>query len=135
MDVIHGADGILTAKCRFPAVIAGEFRVSTFSCTEGEIKQFWLRRGFLHRMRIMRIARPDMLIENIPVPQPSIAAKIQLPGTNSADGHADIFEILPFIDSRNAALVKRLQPIGVQFFVGGKTSFSKSVYRTIGQRQ
>ena len=40
-------------------------------------------------------------------------------GANAADGHADLVELSAVIDFRHATSEEGLDPIGVEFFVGG----------------
>ncbi len=56
------------------------------------------RRYRRHRLCIVLGARAERLIENVPVPKPSVAAKIQLPGAEPADRHADESEVFALVD-------------------------------------
>src|ERR1039458_8520639 len=67
----------------------------------------------------MGITGADMLIENVPMPEFAIAAEVKLSARNSAHRHADVFQFrLAAIEGWSPAGKERLDPGGIQFFVG-----------------
>ena len=54
----------------------------------------------------MSLARADRLIEDVPMPQPSVAAQIKLARADAAHGHADIFKFAAAQNFRRAARKK-----------------------------
>src|SRR5262245_25291695 len=59
------------------------------------------------------------LIENVPMPQPSIATQVKLSCANPADRHPDFFEVRATVCCALATIRERLHPLGPQLFVGG----------------
>ena len=71
----------------------------------------------------MGVARADMLIENVPMPELSVAAQIELAGADAADGHADLLQLGPAVDGRDAAGEQRPHPRRIELLVGGNQLF------------
>ncbi len=74
-------------------------------------------RGGPHRLGVMLGARADIAVENIPMPQFSIAAQVKLAGTYAADRHPDLVELRAAIDGALAAGGERCDPFGPQLLV------------------
>lgn len=76
--------------------IHGSFLViapGTYSQREALVQ----RRRRFQRLGVMFRARPDILIEYVPMPQLPVATKIKLARANPTDWHADVVEILASI--------------------------------------
>jgi len=65
----------------------------------------------------MAVARALILIEDIPMPQLAVAAKVELPGAKPADRQADFSQLGPLKNSGRPALKERAHPIRVELFV------------------
>ena len=61
----------------------------------------------------------DFLVEEVPMPEPAIAAEIKLAGTEAADGHANFLEAGTAIGGAFAAGGEGGDPFGRQLLVGG----------------
>jgi len=53
------------------------------------------------------------------VPEPAVAAQVELAGTNPAHRHAHVPQLLAAIDRRHAALEERLDPLRRELLVPG----------------
>ena len=54
-------------------------------------------------MGVVAVARADLPIKDVPVPELSIAAQVELAGTDAADGHADLLQLGAAVDGPLAA--------------------------------
>ena len=70
-----------------------------------------------HGVGVVRGAGVDRLVEDVPVPEPSVAAQIDLPGTDAAYWHADPAELIPFINGWFASLGQRGPPGRIEVFL------------------
>jgi hypothetical protein len=69
-------------------------------------------------MRVVLVRRRKVLIEDIPMPEFSVTAQIELAGAYSAYGHADFFQFRAAVNGWFAPREERLHPGGIEFFVG-----------------
>ena len=69
-------------------------------------------------MGVVMVAGAHGLVEDVPVPELAVAAQVELARAESADGHADLFQVLAAIDLAGPAVEERLDPLGIEFLVG-----------------
>ena len=65
----------------------------------------------------MSVARANVPIKNIPVPELAVATEIKLTARDAADGHADGFQFRAAIHRAFAARRQRLHPLRAEFFI------------------
>ncbi len=67
----------------------------------------------------MAVAGVFDLVKNVPMPQFTVTAQIQLAGADAAHGHADFIQVRPAAHASLPAFEEGFYPIGVEFFIGG----------------
>jgi hypothetical protein len=76
------------------------------------------RVGVIGTAAVAEVARLRQ-VEEVPVPEFAVAAQVELPGADAADGHADLVQVVAAVDCRLAAGGERPEPVGPQLLVGG----------------
>src|ERR1035441_124622 len=64
-------------------------------------------------------AGADALVEDVPVPELAVAAKVELTCADAADGHADLLKVRASIDRPFAALKERFHPFRAELLIRG----------------
>ena len=100
----------LQAATTDPASVATTTKVNGKSLQHGALGH--------ERMGVVGVARADLLVEDIPMPEIAVAAKVELARAEPADRHADLLQLVPAVDRAAAPGRQRLDPRGAQLFVG-----------------
>ena len=117
--VLDAADRVLAAERDLaPAGAVQRADLHLIALRDQQREALIQRRGRRQRMGVVLRPGADVPVEDVPVPQPAVAAQVQLPGAEAADGHADLLEFRSAVDGRLAPRRERLDPLRRQPFVG-----------------
>jgi type I restriction enzyme R subunit len=132
ITVFHDADWILAAEAHVRKTCLVQ-RVATVANLQD--KTLFDGRCGLHRTGVVVGAGAHWLIEDVPVPEPAVAAEVELSRANAADRHANVLQRLASVDHRRAAIKQRLDPRRAQLLVGGHEPLEIAVYERPGHRR
>ena len=119
IPVLDAADRVLAAKRDLaPARTVERADLHLIALRDQQRKALIQRRGRRQRTGVMLRPGAHVPVEDVPMPQLAVAAQVQLPGTEAADGHADFVEFRSAVDGRLAPRRERLDPVRRQPFVG-----------------
>ena len=132
IGVFHDADRIFAAKRDVGKTVAVQRAGRLADLERKPLRQ---RRAREERFGIMFGARTLLPVENVPVPEPPVAAKIKLTRPDAADRQAHVLEFAAAQHFRRAAREQRLDPFGRQFLVGGHQMFKILARERPGHRR